>query len=55
LPVVVSTTAILPLTAPAAVGVLRIPALAAVAFVKNKAAKAACLITVQFSLIDFQL
>ncbi|ADE91341.1 hypothetical protein ECOK1_2813 [Escherichia coli IHE3034] len=36
-------------------GVLRIPARVAVAFVKNKAAKAACLITVQFSLIDFQL
>ncbi|GDH55300.1 hypothetical protein BvCmsKKP061_03956 [Escherichia coli] len=35
-------TATLPLTAPAAVGVLRIPARVAVAFVKNKAAKAAC-------------
>lgn len=35
-------TATLLLTAPAAAGVLRIPARAAVAFVKNKAAKAAC-------------
>ncbi len=34
-------TATLLLTAPAAAGVLRIPARAAVAFVKNKAAKAA--------------
>ncbi|EFG4448227.1 TPA: hypothetical protein ACM6YW_005218 [Escherichia coli] len=40
--VVVSTTAILPLTAPAAVGALRIPAREVVAFVKNKIAKTAC-------------